>query len=180
MKGHLRTMRSCLAAQIGFRVPVRHPLIAWMVRHVANLVCWCASGHDGRTAYQRAKGRDFRTRLMHFGEFGRFKNRAQESLANIASGSRFHSSVFVVVDSRTGQYMVCSDDAIKLARTVARVPELEKWDKDMLSSIKLTPFNIHTPKEPEVIFRERAEGEDLPPAHGAITRRLYLRPSDFI
>ena len=66
VKGHLRTMRSCLESQIGFQVPVRHPLISWMVRHVADWICWNAKGHDGQTAYQRVKGRDFRTRLMQF------------------------------------------------------------------------------------------------------------------
>ena len=29
--------------------------------------------------------------------------------------------------------MMYADELIKLARTVVRVPELEKWDKDMLS-----------------------------------------------
>ena len=126
VKGHLRTMRSCLEAQIGFRVPVRHPLIAWMVRRVANLICWYAKGNDGRTAYQRVKGRDFRTRLMQFGEFCRFKNRAQELIARASGGTRFHSGVFVGIDQRTGQYMIYSDDSINLARTVVRVPNVEK------------------------------------------------------
>ena len=66
-KGHLRTLRSCLEAKIGFKIPVRHPLIDWLVRHAACLITWCAKGHDGRTAYQRVKARYFRTRLMAFG-----------------------------------------------------------------------------------------------------------------
>ena len=104
LKGHFRTLRSCLENQVGFKIPVRHPLIAWMIRHAANLITWCSKGHDGRTAYQRVKGCDFRTRLMQFGEFCRFKNRAQESLANVSGGSRYHSGVFVGIDNRTGQY----------------------------------------------------------------------------
>ena len=48
LKGHLRTLKSCLEAKIGYKVPVKHPLIAWMVRHAADLVTWCARGHDGR------------------------------------------------------------------------------------------------------------------------------------
>ena len=80
LKGHLRTMRSCLESRIGFKIPVRHALMSWLVRHSAALVTWCAKGHDGQTAYQRVRGREFRTRLMSFGECCSFKNRSVEPL----------------------------------------------------------------------------------------------------
>ena len=67
VKGHLRTMRSCLESRIGYRIPVRHAVMSWLVRHAAALVTWCAKGHDGQTAYQRVRGRDFRTKLLSFG-----------------------------------------------------------------------------------------------------------------
>ena len=31
VKGHFRSIRSCLESSIGHRIPVRHPLIAWMI-----------------------------------------------------------------------------------------------------------------------------------------------------
>ena len=68
LKGQLRTMKSCLENTLGYRVPVQHPLVAWMARHAANLVTWCAKGHDGQTAYQRVRAREFKTKLMTFGE----------------------------------------------------------------------------------------------------------------
>ena len=133
VKGHFRTVKSCLESKIGFKIPVQHPLVAWLVRHAAFLVTWCSRGHDGRTAYQRVKAHDFRTRLMAFGEFCRFKNRNHEPVASTSGGSRFHSGIFLGIDQRTGQYMIFSDDGIKLARTVVRVPEKEKWDKSALA-----------------------------------------------
>ena len=103
VKGQLRSLRSCLEAQLGFRVPVRHPLMSWMVKHSADLVTWCAKGHDGRTAYQRVRLREFRTRLMAFGEKCLFKSRSQEPIGNIADGRRYHEGVFLGIDRRTGQ-----------------------------------------------------------------------------
>ena len=67
VKGHFRTAKSCLESKIGFKIPVQHPLVAWLVRQAASLITWCSKGHDGRSAYQRVKARDFRTRLMAFG-----------------------------------------------------------------------------------------------------------------
>ena len=105
LKGHFRTLRSCLEAQLGYRVPVRHPLMTWMVQHSASLITWCARGHDGQTAYQRVRSRQFKTRLMTFGEVCSFKNRSHESTTN-TDGRRWHQGVFVGIDRRTGQYML--------------------------------------------------------------------------
>ena len=68
---------------------------------------------------------------MTFGEECRFKTCSHEPLSGIAGGYRFHEGVFVGIERRTGQYIVHSGDGVKLARTVLRVPEAEKWDKDM-------------------------------------------------
>ena len=180
LKGHLRTMRSCLESRICFKIPVRHALMSWLVRHSAALVTWCAKGHDGQTAYQRVRGREFRTRLMSFGECCSFKNRSAEPLDRNADGRRFHQGVFLGVDRRTGQYMLYANDEVKLARTVIRVPELEKWNKDLLASVKLTPMSMHQPREPEVIFKEKVDKEqqefvDKP----MVSRQVYLKPVDF-
>ena len=35
-------------------------------------------------------------------------------------------------------------------------PESEKWDKDQIAAVKVTPMSMFQPKEPEVIFREKS------------------------
>ena len=179
-KGQFRTLKSCLESQIGYKIPVRHPLISWLVRHAACLIMWCSKGHDGRTAYQRIKGREFKTKLMAFGEFCRFKNRSHEPVANVRDGTRFHSGIFVGIDQRTGQYMIYSGDEIKLARTVVRVPELEKWNKASLAGVSVTPYNLHVPKEAEVVFKDKNEvDQQAPEPKASLARQIYLRSSDF-
>ena len=64
VKGMVRTMRSGLERELGFRVPARHPLIAWLVRHAANTLTWVVKGQAGTTAYNRVRGKPFRTRLL--------------------------------------------------------------------------------------------------------------------
>ena len=91
---------------------------------------------------------------MSFGEVCRFKVRSQEPLTNTSDGKRYHSGVFVGVDRRTGQYMVYSEDELKLARTVTRVPENEKWNKVMLSGVRCTPYDLHVLKDVEVVFKD--------------------------
>ena len=179
LKNHLRTIRSNLENEIGHRIPVRHPLISWMVRHAAAVITWCSKGHGGRTAYQRVRGRECRTRLMAFGEACRFKNRSHEPIGGIADGRRFHAGIFVGVDRRTGQYMLHKGRTIKLARTVLRMPGAEKWNKEATSKICCTPYDLHQPREPEVTFRERTEDvHEEPPRKVVMVRQVYIKPAD--
>ncbi len=154
-------MRSGLERELGFRVPVRHPLIAWLVPHAANTLNWMVKGHDGVTAYQRVRGKQFRTRLMTFGEQCRFKLRSHEPLSASGDGKKFHVGTYVGVDRRTGQYMIHRGDNIEYARTVVRFPESNKWDKEELANVRATPWSLHVPKETEVVFKDAKEIEKM-------------------
>jgi hypothetical protein len=76
--------------------------------------------------------------------------------------------------------MIFSDNSVKLARTVIRVPEVEKSSKESLAEVKATPWDLHRPRQPEVVFKEKADGdhnEFAEKAHSA--RQVYLRADDF-
>ena len=132
-------------------------MVSWMLRYAAAIITWCTKGHDGRTTYQRVRGKEFRKRLMAFGESCRFKSRSHEPNGGNADGRRFHAGIFVGVDRRTGQYMLHGGNSIKLARTVLRMPGAEKWNKEAKSKIGCTPHGLHQPREPDVFFREKKE-----------------------
>ena len=120
---------------------------------------------------------------MEFGEVCRFKVRSLEPLSNTVDGRRYHDGVFVGIDRRTGQYMIYSEGEMKMARTVTRVPGDEKWNKNMLSQVNHTPYDLHVPKEVEVVFKEKVEGEgrfvDDFVDKIMVSRKLYLREVDF-
>ena len=75
--------------------------------------------------------------------------------------------------------MIFTDEGIKLARTVVRVPELEKWNREALAAVRSTPHDLYAPKETEVAFREEVDVEKLPEPAPNIARQLYLRADDF-
>ena len=180
LKGHFRTLRSSVEDRLGYRIPVKHPVMAWLIRHAANLVTWCARGHDGQTAYQRVRLREFKTRLLAFGELCSFKNRMLEPLGSNVDGRRFHQGVFVGVDRRTGQYMIYSDEGLKMARTVMRMPDANKWNREALAAVRATPWDLHASKEPEVVFKPSGEDAEKPfEQQETLSRNLYLRADDF-
>ena len=57
IKGQIRTLRSSLERDIGFRIPAKHPLVAWLVRHAGDILNWSVKGIDGMTPYHRIRSR---------------------------------------------------------------------------------------------------------------------------
>ena len=62
------------------------------------------------------------------------------------------------IDRRTGQYMLHGEEGIKFARAVVRLPEANKFDKVELSKVASTPWDLHRPRETEVIFKDKEGG----------------------
>ena len=57
-----------------------------------------------------------------------------------------------------------------------RVPNAQKFEKERLSSVTITPWQLHNPKDPEVVFKEPVEKRaDVEPE--TLVRRVYLYPT---
>ena len=72
-KGLTRTLRSALTRKIGSRVKLSDTVVPWMVRHAAHLINVSRVHTDGRTAWQRMKGRRSNIKFLRFGEAVLFK-----------------------------------------------------------------------------------------------------------
>ena len=109
----------------------------------------------------------------------RFKLRPKEPIEHSHDGKRFHDGIFLGIDRKTGQYVMSSDDGVKHARTILRVPDAEKWNRERLEKLTVTPKSLHVPREPEVIFKERPrKPEDEQPTvpKPIVARGIYVRP----
>ena len=47
VRGQFRTLRLCLEKRIGHRIPVQHPLSAWLLEHACTVLNACARGGTG-------------------------------------------------------------------------------------------------------------------------------------
>ena len=117
---------------------------------------------------------------MAFGEASTFKRR-NHTPVSFADGRKWHAGVFFGIDRRTGQYTLYDGESIKLARTVMRVPEANKWDKDALSKVHVTAWYLHRQRDLEVVFKEKAgkvgaEFED----NVAMSRQMYIKAQNLI
>ena len=48
------------------KIPIKHQVITWLVPYVAVLLSLLELGHDGRTSYERLKGKKFNGDIAEF------------------------------------------------------------------------------------------------------------------
>lgn len=183
LKGSMRTLLLCLENRVSAKIPLDHPLLAWLVVHAAYVRTCRVRGKDGRTAQQRARGTTHPDRLMEFGEACRYKCRSKEGGIG-GKGPRWSSGTWIGVDKRTGQYILYdrSMGGIRYARTLLPMPEPQRWLVEQLRLVAATPWSPHASDEPEVIHHQ---ADAAPGARGGETqdrlaqsRRLYIRQAD--
>eukprot|EP00974_Lingulodinium_polyedra_P133441 11225601-Lingulodinium_polyedra.AAC.1 len=61
-------MKEALDSRYGERIPPNHPAIAWLPRHAGATLTRYVVGTDGKTAYERMRGRRFKKEVAEFGE----------------------------------------------------------------------------------------------------------------
>ena len=66
VRGFFWTHKLCLEARIGTYLQVSHALIPWLLEHPCTLVNATSKGPDGRTPWERTKGRPSRHLLLGF------------------------------------------------------------------------------------------------------------------
>ena len=66
-EGFIRSMKSQLGERYMVRIAAEHPVVAWMRSHAAHLLNCCEIGGDGKTAYERMKGKTATVLGVEFG-----------------------------------------------------------------------------------------------------------------
>ena len=159
VKCAFKTLRSCLEQSLGHKIPIAHPILAWLVCHAADTRTFRIRSDDGTTAYQKVRGKQFTSRMLRFAESCHFKTRSNETLKDGERAYRWKQGLFLGIDNITGQYKLFPDGQIKFSRTIRRMPDPEKFQLDRVKDVMLTPWEARVSKSEDVIFRERIDAE---------------------
>ena len=152
VKGQLRALQLGLERELSSHIPIGHPILTWMVRHAAMVSTMFVVGDDGKTAWQRTRGKVCNIDLIQFGEVTRYKCRSQEK--GIAdSGLRFGMGVWLGIDERTGQHIIYdSNHGIRHARTLLRLPDAQKFESERAAAVSVTPWSTSPVAKPGIVF----------------------------
>ena len=188
VQGQIRVMRSAVETRLGVHLDVEHVVWPWLAEYAAYLLCRAEVGHDGKTAYERAKGKLGKIPGMEFLERVLWKRKPVGGPLGKLS-LLWREGVFLGVKGSTGEYIVGDERGVWRTRTIQRKPVEERWQKSNLDLVVGVPWKKNGDDEKadgemlktEVIYmdegyRERMEmkARDEPP----IPRRGDIRRTD--
>ena len=136
----VRTMKLALEASIGEELDVHHPVFAWLVEHAADILVKCAVGRDGRTPFERIKGKRYHGLMLEFGCSVRVKY--QGKLQGGLLKERWGNGVWFGKKWASDEHLVSMGNGkIVRARDVRPMPEDQAFDRGMLLGIRGAPCN---------------------------------------
>jgi len=134
-----RVMLSALETSLGKKVPAEAPILAWMMRYSGVLLSLFERGHDGKTAFSRLKGKEFKEALPAFGE---------QVMAHVKVTSKLQAkwvqATYLGIRLRASEKMVHipdSDKKVYVVRSIRRRTELEAWNADLVFAVLSTPWS---------------------------------------
>jgi hypothetical protein len=180
VQGQVRIIRLALERRYGVSIPAEHPLMAWAVEFAAVVLNRMEIGHDGKTAYQRLKGKRCNMPGIEFAEGVLWKSDNRSGALGKLSSAWKHG-VYVGIRSKSGEFIVADKEGIWKARSIRRLPLDERWKSSNLDMVSHFPWKT---REGAVVQTDviRLEPHEIPvgPAAGeSIPRQVYLRKSDF-
>ena len=188
VQAQVRVIRSALEEKLNVKVDSQHSVWPWIVEYAAFLLNRAEVGRDGRTAYERCKGKRGRVPGLVFGEGVLWRRRPiGRKLAKLTC--LWEEGIFLGIKGASGEYIVGDGKGIWKTRTIARRPIDERWTPGNMALVAGVPWR-------QSEHDDKADGEawrmDVPPVvaprmddaepgewKAVVPRRMGLRREDF-
>ena len=164
VKGQLRKIKIALDRRIGKKVDPKSAIMQWMVPHASDVINKFLVGADGRTAYYRLRNKNFKQKVVEFGEIVKAKP-LRKATRKRSLRPRVVDAISVGMHPRSNEHRVVLLDggpAIKV-RTIFRVPDSAKWSAAAIEGVAATP------RKPNPKDEDQEE-----PEHAKDTRGLHV------
>ena len=148
VEGQVRVLKSALEERWKVKVPAASAVIPWLMEYAAYLLNRFEVGHDGRTAYERCKGKTAKCAGIEFGE-GVLWRRKPVGGALGKLSVMWEDGVFLGVKGRTGEYVIGDAKGVWKTRTIQRKPMEERWSAENAEKVKWVPWKVNEADEKE-------------------------------
>ena len=157
VEGQIRAVLLALEAKLGQEVAADEPIITYIPEHASYLMNRLEVGRDGKTAYERIRGKRASVLGLEFGEKVLFmKKEKGKTLAKLRS--KWDYGIFVGVRVRSNEIWVATREKTLKVRSVRRLPEEARWSADTVKWVRHTMWN-------KFVGDEEADG-DIPEGKG--------------
>ena len=160
VEGIVRTMKFALEHKLKITIECTHPVMTWLVEHAAETLNKFHVGSDGRTAYERMKGKSYKGEVFEFGRS--VMHRVAGEVQGGSMQARFFEGVWVGKSTTSDEHILIMENLkIVKARTIVAKPENESWNVEKVMAIKACAGKGLGHRE------EHEEGDQRPPGRWA-------------
>jgi hypothetical protein len=135
---------------------------------------------DGKTAYERIRGKKCVRPVAEFGEYIHFRPLKGDPVRDNKLEPQWRDGVWLGVDARTDEVYVGTEEGVVRARDIRRRPADQRWSAEVLKKVKGVPWSPCGRKDTDIpvfvdtgvegIARPEAETDELEQA----ARNLYV------
>ena len=129
VEGQVRVLKDALEMRLETQILSNHNILAWLVEFAGTVVNRYEVGRDGKTLYERLRGKQSRLIRLEFGEKVNFRTRMAKF------DSLWSDGVFVGYRSISGEVVVGTRDGVFKTRTVQRKAYEHRWGKENLDMV---------------------------------------------
>ena len=159
VEDQVRVMKSALERRIRKEIPTKVAIVTWMIRQAGILLSRFEISKDGRTAYERLRGKRSNRETLEFGEKVHFLMQgARGSVGKI--NSAWMEGVYLGMREESTEHIIHTSEGIVRARSIRRVPIEDRWNAEGILAIAATPWNTRPSKEEKEDAAPTREKED--------------------
>ena len=140
VEGQVRAILLALEDKLGAKVAAEEPIVTYIPDHAMYLINRLEVGKDGKTAYERVKGKVASVLGLEFGEKVLFMKAAKGKLM-AKLRSKWDYGIFVGVRPRSNEIWVATAEKTWKVRSVRRLPEDVRWSWDTVRWVRRTMWN---------------------------------------
>ena len=140
VEGALRAGYISLQERIGRRLDARERIVAFLPEYVVYLLNRLRVGKDGKTAYERVRGKKTSVVGLEFGEKVFYKIQAGAKLQKIEP--RWKEGIFVGVRRRSNELLISRPEGVLALRSVRRLPAEKRWSEDCVGWVQWAPCGL--------------------------------------
>ena len=139
VRGQYITMKCFLEDHIKKKLPITHPIWAWLMEWTAILINRYHVGKDHLTALQRHTGRSSLKQIAYFGEKVMYRILDNAHRVDKHEG-RWETGIWLGVIPRTDEDLIGTPLGVVKAAAVKRLGEKSRWDAELIEAVVGYPW----------------------------------------
>jgi len=133
----LRVVKGGLEDRWDAKIPDGHSIFAWMSEYCGFLLNRFEVGADGKTAYERLKGKKAKQQGIEFGEGVFFKKKRTRQSKD---STVWEDGIYLGVRAVSGEIIVGTKSGVWKTRTVQRKPKEYRWNQENVEMVGGVPW----------------------------------------